>query len=119
MTSRQWVQVKATQCVAFPGIGEGEVELPEILEVGDGDAAAEFVAELTGEIADDLAAVVGAGISTLLFLHDALTDEPVGLHHQGVDRGEGFLPGILENGANVLQQSGRNGGRVRIHSRVL
>ena len=110
---------KATQCVAFPGIREGEVELAEILEIGDRDTTTEFIAELAGEIANDLAAIVGADISTLLFLNDTLSDLPVGLDHDRVDSGERLLPGLLENAANILQQAGRNGERFIGHSRVL
>jgi hypothetical protein len=53
------------QCVAFPGVREGEIELPNVLEVCDGDTASEFVAQLAGEMSDELAAIVGAGILQL------------------------------------------------------
>ncbi len=102
----------ATQCVAFPGIGEGEVELPEILEVGDGDAVAEFLAERACKVPDEVLAIVGAVFSSLFLLDDAAADVPIGLNHDEVRSDIGFLPGLLENRPHLFKKTGPQRSRI-------
>lgn len=95
----------ATQCVAFSHLGKGQVELPEILQVGDGKPFAEFLAEGAGKIADEVGAVFRAGFASLFLLDDTATYVPVGVHHRGVGGGIGLAPGIAQDGPHIVEQA--------------
>lgn len=115
--AKQWNLAQlATQCVAFSGIGESEIELPEVLEVCDRKPFAKFLAEGAGEVADELAAVFGAGGSALLLLDDAAADLPIGIHHRGIGGGIHLPASLPQDGANVVQQAKGNGWGIRCHN---